>query len=228
MADKQPGISVNKLAEFMTARASRQREILRDCKYPTEFKGMYYKEADESITRALANNLEDLSTISNQIAALEQLNPEKLGTQRRINSNIDALEGFMGMVDDIDIKGANPSYGEHAPQKLTFHGVKVSVRPQIILKKAGKSGSLVGGVKLHYPRAFALDEEAAGIVSATVQEWCRITLADDGLAQGDMCCVIDVGSRRVFPGVKSTTRRLKEVESACENIAALWPSIKPA
>lgn len=227
MATKPPSISVNKLAEFMLARASRQREILKDCKYPTDFKGMYYKEADESISLALASNLEDLSRITNQIAALEQLTPEKLGTQRRVNSNIDALEGFMAMVDNIDLKGADPSLGEHAPQKLTFHCVNVSVRPQILLRKQGKSGPLVGAIKIHYPRAYALNQESAGIVSAVLQEWCRIGLADQGTAQGDMCCVLDVGSRQVFPGVKATTARLRDVESACQNIAALWSSIKP-
>ena len=225
MATKTPSISVNKLAEFMFARASRQREILKDFKYPSEFKGMYYREADESISRALASNLEDLSPITNQITILDQLKPDKIGTQRRVNANIDALERFLGMVDDIDLRASTPSLGEHAPQKLTRQGVAISVRPQIILKKEGKSDRLVGAVKLHFPRNHSLNEESAGIVSAVVQEWCRIAFMGDALAQGDMCCVIDVGSHRHFPGVKATANRLKEVDSACQNIAALWPTI---
>ena len=36
-----PRISVNKLAEYMGAKAARQRQILRDQKYPTDYKGMY-------------------------------------------------------------------------------------------------------------------------------------------------------------------------------------------
>ena len=222
---KPPSISINKLAEFMFAGTSRQRQILKDCKYPTDFKGMYYKEADESISAAIASNLEDLSKITNQIAILEQMSPEKLGTQRRITSNIDALERFMGMVDDIDLKGSNPSHGTHAPQKLTFYGVSISVRPQVLLKGEGKKGPVVGALKLHFPRQYSLQDQSAGIVSAVLQEWCKACLPDDGLAQGDMCCVIDVGAKKVFPGVRATAARLKDVESACQNIAALWPTI---
>jgi hypothetical protein len=40
-----------------------------------------------------------------------------------------------------------------------------------------------------------------------------------------MCCVIDVGSQTVYPGVKATTARMKDVEAICQNIAALWPTI---
>jgi hypothetical protein len=225
MPAKSPVISVNKLAEFMFAKAGRQREILRDFKYPTEFKGMYYKEADESISRVLVNNLEDFSPITNQIASLEQITTDKIGTQRRITSNIDALDRFTGMVDDIDLKGATPSLGEHQPQKLTLHGVAISVRPQVLLKKQGKSGPLVGAVKLHFPRNYSLHAESAGIVSAILQEWCRIQFLGEAAAQGDMCCVIDVGSKKHFGGVKATAARLKDVDAVCQNIAALWPTI---
>lgn len=224
---KAPAISANKLAEFMFAKAARQREILRDCKYPTEFKGMYYKEADESIAQALASNLENLSIISNQIAALEQRNSEKLGTQRRINSNIDALESFLTIVDGIELGGADLSLGEHAPQKLVFHGVAVSVRPQIIMKKKGKSGDLVGAIKLHHSRGYPHNEESAGIMSAVMQEWLKATVGTAGIPQGDMCFVIDTGVKKVFKGVKATTARMKDVTAACQNIAGLWPTITP-
>src|SRR5689334_23054807 len=49
----QPRISVNKLAEFIDAKAARQRQILRDQKFPSEFKGMYYREAAETIAVCL-------------------------------------------------------------------------------------------------------------------------------------------------------------------------------
>jgi hypothetical protein len=128
----KPRISVNKLAEFIDAKAARQRQILRDQKFPSEFKGMYYREAAESISVCLASNLENTSVIERTIASLEQQNPDKIGTQRRIQSNIDALETFEAMLDDIDLKGAAPSLGEHAPPKLTIQNVEISVRPNII------------------------------------------------------------------------------------------------
>jgi hypothetical protein len=37
--------------------------------------------------------------------------------------------------------------------------------------------------------------------------------------------VIDLASGKVSPGIKSIKQRLKDVESACGQIASLWPSI---
>jgi hypothetical protein len=227
MVEKAPSISVNKLAEFMTASPARQRQILKDRKYPTEYKGMYYKEAAESIAQVIASNLEDVAALGNQKLVLEQIVTDKIGTQRRIQSNIDALEGFETMLDKIELYGCAAELGAHAPQKLKFYGVEVSVRPEVILKRDGKSSQLIGAMKLHFPRQFPLNDVAAGFVSAVLQEWCRNCMADHGLPQGDFCAVVDVGSRSFFPGVKATAMRLKQVEAACQNIAALWPSITP-
>lgn len=225
-ATKPPRISVNKLCEFMTAKAARQRQILRDQKYPTDFKGMYYKEASEAVSLALSSNLEDMSPVEKAIKVLAQQTPDKIGTQRRIARNLDALETFQLMLDDIDFKGATPSLGEQSPPKLVIHGVEISVRPEVRLAAIGKSQApLVGAVKVHFSRTFSLNDDSAGYVSAVLQEWCRVVLPDDGAAYGPLCCVIDVGSKHVFPGVKATTARMKDVEAICQNIAALWPTI---
>jgi hypothetical protein len=40
-----------------------------------------------------------------------------------------------------------------------------------------------------------------------------------------IACVIDLASGKVYPGVKSIKQRLKEAESACGQIASLWPGI---
>lgn len=223
---KAPRISVNKLCEFMTAKAARQRQILRDQKYPTDFKGVYYKEATEAIAASVASNLENLKPVENAIKVLGQLTPDKIGTQRRIAANMDALESFQLMLDAVDLKGANTRLGDQSPPRLTIYGVEISVRPEVVLTAIGKSNApLVGALKLHFPRTFSLTEDSAGYVSAILQEWCKHHLADEGAVNGSMCPVIDVGSHTVYPGVKATTARMKDVEAICQNIAALWPTI---
>jgi hypothetical protein len=44
-------------------------------------------------------------------------------------------------------------------------------------------------------------------------------------ANGALCCVIDVGSRKVYPGGRASMVRTKDVEAMCQNIAALWPIV---
>lgn len=227
--DSTPRISVNKLAEYIVSKGGRQRQILRDQKFPTDYKGSYYREAEEAISISLSNNLEDLSHLDRTWRTLSQSQSDKIGTQRRINSNMDAIETFEAMLDGIDLMGATPDLGDHAPGKLKIHNVTVSVRPEIVLRGTGKSGKkLIGGIKLHFPKTFALTDDAAGYVSAILQEYFRTYFANDGEAYGPYCFVIDVGSKRIYPGVKSTTARMKDVTAECQNIAALWPSITPS
>jgi hypothetical protein len=156
-SNSAPRISLNKSGEFTTAKTDRQRQILRDQKYPADYMGMYYREASEAISQCIASGLQEFSGIQRAISVLGQMNPQKIGTQRRINSNLDALESFEAMLDKIDLKGAVPSLGDHSPEKLVIQNVEISVRPEILLKASSKGNAqLVGAVKLHFPHTFSL------------------------------------------------------------------------
>lgn len=224
----QPELSVNKLAEYIVSKGARQRRLLRDRKYPDpDFQmGMYHREASDAVKRYIADGCIDAVPVENQVGILKQLAPEKMGTIRRVNANIDALERFLDMLDDIKIVG-EPSLAEHSAEKITLHGVKISVRPEIIVRGDGLKGKkLVGAIKLHFTKTFPMTDESAGYVSAIVQEYLKAHyLKDDEILAPEYCQIIDVGCGKVFPGVKSTTARMKDVSAECENIAALWPSI---
>jgi hypothetical protein len=144
-----------------------------------------------------------------------------------LNANIDALETFESMLGLIDFSGGAPAPGAHAPERLKIQNVEISVRPNIILRGSGKSRKkLLGAIKVHFPRTFPLNEDSAGYVSAIVQEYCRTCLiGDDEEIYAPYCLVIDMGSKAVYPGAKSTVARLRDVAAECRNIAALWGSI---
>ncbi len=131
------------------------------------------------------------------------------------------------MLDDVDLMGATPTFGEHSPSKLVYHGVAISVRPQIILRGQGPKGKkYVGAIKFHFSTTRPHTEDAAGYVSAATQEFCRqFLVADDEVVNAAYCQVIDVASGLVYPGVKATTQRLKDIEAECHNISGLWPTI---
>lgn len=221
-----PRISINQLAEFMIAKSARQREIIRRNKFKQDFLVVYYKEASEAVSLCLSSNMTDLYIIENAISSLEQKSPDKIGTQRRLTANIGALEAFQSMLDDINFGEASPELGEQSPPRLKFHGVEVSVRPEIVLSAKGKAGKqLIGATKLYMSRGTPLTDTSAGYISAALQEHCRRNLSHRGDYSAPLCGVIDVGSKHVFPGVKATAARIKDIEAACQNIAALWDSI---
>lgn len=223
-----PHISVNKLAEFNEAKGARQRAILRDQKYPDGFKGLYHREAAEAISLYLASHMEDLKPIDRAITLLEQKKPEKIGAQRRVAANLDALESFSMLLDKIEarIKDVDLTLGDQfSTQRLTLHGVDINVRPELLACRAGKTTPLCGAIKLHFPTTFPLNKNTAGLVSAVTQEWCKHYTPEKGSISGALCFVIDIGSQEVYDGVTSTVARMKEVDADCQNIAALWPTI---
>ena len=224
-----PEISVNKLAEYIVSKSARQRAILRMRKYPPEeFNvGMFHKEAAESISRYISDGAVDSSPIDTQIAILSQIKSDKVGTMRRVAANIDALERFQSMLDFIDLKGAEPTLGSHKNTSMKIHNVKVSVRPEIILKGKGTKGkAYIGAVKLHFSKTTQMDKEMAGYVSAVMQHYCNCHLkSGDEIVNPDYCQVVDVGSGQVFAGTKSTSQRIKDAEAACQNIVAIWADL---
>lgn len=227
-AANAPRLSVNKLCEYTEAGPTRQRQILRDQKFPTDFKGNFYREAGDAIAQCLASALESTEPLDRAIRLLEQMPSDKVGTARRINANIDAIETFRDMLDDIDFGDASPALGSNSAPHLQLQNVQISVRPEILLTAPGKKGAtLLGAVKLHFPRTFSLTAVTSGYVSALLQEWHRIHQPDAGVPHGPLCYVIDVGAKQVWPGVKSTSARMKDMSSHCRNIAALWPTIMP-
>lgn len=209
----------------MTATIPRQRRIIRDQKFPSDFKGMYYREAQEAVASCIASELADIAVVERQIDILNQQAPETVGTQRRIASNVDALEAFLEMLDDINLQGATPSLGANTAPKVRVRNVEISVRPEIILRSENRNGPIIGAMKIHFPKTNQLNEQLAGYVSAVLQEWAQNHMADDGVVFGPLCSVVDVGNQHFFEGVRSTRQRMRDIQDACETIAALWPTI---
>jgi hypothetical protein len=110
-----PRISINKLGEYMVSKAARRQRILRDAKYPPDYITTYYREAQESITQFIGGNMEDIGILERAIQILEQRNPDNIHEIRRVAGNAEAIEHFMNIIDDIDLKGAETRLGEHSP-----------------------------------------------------------------------------------------------------------------
>jgi hypothetical protein len=221
----EPRISVNKLAQYVTSRAARQNQILRNAKFPPDYITTYYRDAAEAIARFLAGGMIDLSILDNSISVLSQKVAGNVYETRRIAGNIDAIETFANLLDDISYGGASAKLGAQKAPHLVLGGVEISVRPEVTLHSTSKAGDMVGGIKLHFPKIEPMDEEQANLVSALMSAFCKDHLWKDGAPLPAHCIVIDLASGKVYPGIKSVKQRLKDIESACGQIATLWPGI---
>ena len=169
----------------------------------------------------------DVAILDGTVNVLNQIIPATVYETRRIAGNVDAIETFATLLDAIDFEGASAQLGAQTAPHLIMQGVHISVRPEVTLHSVAKGNSLVGGIKLHFPVTEPLDAEQAGYVSAVVQTFCSTHLWKDGTPFGSHCMIIDLASKQVYPGMKAIIKRMKDIKSACDHIAALWPSISP-
>ena len=229
MITKREGarISVNKLGEYITSKAARQRSILYNQKFPPPYVTPFYEDASEAISLFIAGAMGKPSILENRINVLGQTPVNTTWQQRRTLGNIEAIETFMSLIDDLDLSGLTCKLGSQNPPRMPIRNVEVSVRPEVILSRpAATGGQQIGALKLHFPKTNPLSEEAAGYVSAIAARFCDVYLPDEGTADSRLCFVVDLASSRVYPGVKSTTLRLKDVDAACDQIFNLWDTIK--
>ncbi|WP_188260839.1 hypothetical protein [Azospirillum tabaci] len=227
-ANNDPRMSINKLSEYIVAKAARQTRIIRDQKYPPPYITTYYRDAQEVISQFIANGLSDQSILEKRIAVLDQKVPANTYEQRRNSGNIEAIDKFINIVDDINLFGATPKLAPQQSQSLRIRNVDISVRPEVILTgKNTKGKPTIGGVKLHFPSSSSLTTDCAGYISAGLQEYFRWFHIDDGAVDHRISFVIDVGSGTIHEGAKSVKQRMKDIEAACEQIANLWPTITP-
>lgn len=217
----EPRISVNKLAQYVTSKAARQNQILRNAKFPPDYITTYYREAGEAIAKFLAGDMQESSILDNAVALLSQKVAPNIYETRRIAGNIDAIETFGSLLDDVDFAGATAKLGAQSAPHLVANGVEISVRPEVTLHSNGKAGELVGGIKLHFPKTEPLDEEQAAYITAMMHTFCQDHLWKHGQPHAAHCMVIDLASAKVYPGVKAIKQRMKDVANACGQIATL-------
>lgn len=225
LAPGTPRISVNKLGEYLVVGPGRRHRILHDAKFPPDFIRPVYRTATEVIAAFIAGGMSDIAALERAMEALGNETPNTVWDQRRINSNIDALETFANMIDAIDLRGAAPELGAHQAALLMRNGVAISVRPEVVLRGTRRGQSVVGGLKLHFPKANPLGPEASGFVSAAMAAHLQATQGDP--VEPSLCGVVDVSSAQFFPGPTATRQRLRAVDDACTEIAARWPTIQP-
>jgi hypothetical protein len=209
-------ISLKGLAKFMTAGAAAQRKILGDFKHPDpegSAQARYYQEARDRIAAYHRFQHEDgwLSQQAGTIAS-RALASGGVATRVRLQNNARALRAY-----ERHFGGRQFEILPDVSLDLAYAGVRVSVHPDLHVRELGRDRI----VKLEFsqtkPDAKAVKIMAQGLFEAA-------TNAGLGLSSADvlyMDCVRGVA----YKGARVGARMGREIEAACQNIAALWPGI---
>lgn len=217
--NKTPRFSVNKLGEYMGATASRRKRIIYDQKYPSSFIVSQYKDAKEAIIKYIIKDYDE--TIITD--AIEKIKKSVLLKDQDIENSILALnEALKTTLPDLSpykktrCKDDNP--------KINIAGLEISVNPDVVVKSDKK----VGCIKTHVIKTEQnrLTQEASLYVGVLLHKYTVDNLLSKGVtADPNLCISIDCFGNSHETAPKSITRRLANIQAACEEIVLRWDSV---
>lgn len=219
----EPRLSLNALAEYLTASAGRRRTIVSEQKRPKTFQVAYYGEAGSAITSSLVSRADE-GALDRALDRIRTMPVKKTWDIARRETLTEAIEAFRAMLVD----GLFPRLPQMRPspkrtQALSVNGVSVSVRPELLAQS--ENGPATGGVKLYFSKATPLADDRARYASALLHMYFESLAGGADVADSRHCFVLDVLGRRLHGAPRTFRRRREDIGAACAEIAALWDGV---
>jgi len=207
-------LGIKGLAKYMTSAEATRRKILHDYKHP-EPEGLaqarYYAEAKALITRFVRGTLDRAEVL--QEAARLQAEGSTVGRQRgtKLKCNGRAVTQYVRYFGAKEMTLLPPCKLE-----LVFDPVRIAITPEL----HAHDGRRERLIRLEFANDLAANGTriiAQSIFEAAIQAEMEIPSSAVSvwrLADGTM-----------HGGARMGSRMRKDIEAACKNIAAIWPSI---
>jgi len=213
---RHPRISISKLAEYMSASASRRRSIIRDQREPPEVKTLHCKHARTAVASYIAS--QDPGILHRMIEALAHQSPRTAWQEREIPLNVTALHRALKLPlpDFTDVRIERSSQDRTA---MPIGGVRVVVRPDLLLR-GDKDGRVIGAINLYFVKGVPLTDAAGAFVTTVLRQF--VELAYQTEPQRQRCIFIDVFAGKIHTAPAAIKQRMKDLEAACEEIAGRW------
>jgi hypothetical protein len=96
----------------------------------------------------------------------------------------------------------------------------------VLRVQRSRQSESAGAVKLYFSKSNPLREDAASYVGTMLHEFAQAHLEPRNSAKPLDCILIDVFAEKIFVAPRATKKRQKELIDACEEIAAVWGSIR--
>lgn len=228
---KEPRISVNNLAEYITATPTRRKKILQESKFPKEYIITRYKEARE-LSKKYISGIITTSDVREEIKRFEKEAAQFAKTQGaefKFQDSSNSAESLRQLLKTPipKFKNADISLNDEKKKYLTIKGVLVSVNPDLILKY-DDALTYVGAIKLNITKSTKLTSEGQKMVCILLYEYVKKFYAYQGsaeVADFKLCQSFDVFKQQFDVCPSSMKNRLQNIEDACDEIASRWDSI---
>lgn len=220
-------ISLNKLGEYLiTTSPARRRRIIVDQKTPPAVKAARYRHADEPLGHFFQSG-GDPAPVH---AAVARLRSDRSGSDWVVNdrcSTADALDEFLLIRDRLPMQAVTYVRPPSSLAVAEIEGVRVSIAPQFLLRFKHRGVACVGALKFHFPKAASssLEQRGGEYVATLLHRWLSANVPVGCKAVPSFCFSVDVFRRSVVSAPSSTSRRMEDIEAACEEISAHWQKL---
>lgn len=232
-AKKSPRISTNDLALYMVSSETMKLSIIKRAKYPKKSPMIRYKD----VRPVLCSYLSDIARSVNPLVTAEQMFTQRksdmaLGPLLRDDAaqSIAVIHAVQAMSNKLKAYDFQPS--PHKQPKLVLSGVEVSVHADLLVHGSKKGTEEFGAAILRMTQDDADTETAKSkrkemgqYVACLARLHAEKNIPSNRKVANRLCMSIDVQHREVFVAPDSNSQRLKNLESACQVIAAVWPTV---
>jgi len=208
--------------------------ILRQAKYPGEARPLIiqYQLAKACISACLIQPESINRTVAQAVTSLEQRRDDPANrplVRDDARRCIEVIETFQRTVNALNLwAGVRYEAPPQRPAPLTISGVEVSVFPDAT---AYRGGDRMGEVFIRCTIGGNNDSaenrrlEANGHLAVIAHMHAVAHPSGRGVAHSPTSMTIDVPRARVVHGPASTTMRVRQIETACAMVAAIWPTV---
>jgi hypothetical protein len=225
--ERPPRISANKLGEYMVATPTRRRTIIANQKNPPAFKAARYAAVSGPVADFLTGGGADASVIANSVAKLHADHSGNANALLVRAGAAEALEKVLQIGPRLLPPGVVYLRPPVKPQALTIHGVTVSVQPDMIVQSERRGVMRAGALKLHYIKGdqSALTVKGAEYVATLLHQWLLQFGGSFGQPLPELSQSVDVFRASFVKAPASQSRRMDDLQAACEEIASRWPTL---
>jgi hypothetical protein len=214
-----PRITLNALAEYLTAPAGRRRTIVSEQKSPKTFRVAYYAEAEDAIIGAIAGHA-DLEHLDRGRAKVRALPTGKAWDVSRRDTQLEAIESARAFLQGQDAALLQDlMLTKRRATPLLVGPVSVSVRPEMFVE--APAGTTVGALKLYFSKTSPLSDERARYAGVILQMAVERLRGEQSIDYRK-CLILDVFAKRLHQAPRTYQRRRQDVDAACAEIAAIW------
>lgn len=224
---KEPQITVQALADYMSASERGKRSIVQSCRYRANARVIQHNEAKAVVSTFLRKGGDVAQLLARAAEIRNKLADSDFDAD--VNEhNADYVEQFAKAAELIALPKQTQEIqrGIDYPAQI-INGVKVTMRANLVLRRTTKTNMLkVGALMLRYAKGKPLRAIVGANQAAAIFGFLRM-MGDDQGADPDraLCLTLDAFSGSLYPAPGDAVDIWNDMKAACATIAERWPNI---